>query len=97
MEVGLPPRVVDKSLLPNLRQVDFVGYIPTPGYEKYKPFGVASKQVAAQRAKRRGPPKTAHGLGAACAGNVCFYSWTRNYTLVLYEFFFCLFSFCPYW
>ena len=53
MEVGLPPRVVDKSLLPNLRQVDFVGYIPTPGYEKYKPFGVASKQVAAQRAKRR--------------------------------------------
>lgn len=61
MEVGLPPRVVDKSLLPNLRQVDFVGYIPTPGYEKYKPFGVASKQVAAQRAKRREPPKTAAG------------------------------------
>jgi len=54
MEVGLPPRVVDKSLLPNLRQVDFVGYIPTPGYEKYKPFGVASKQVAAQRAVQDG-------------------------------------------
>mmetsp|Transcript_18769 Transcript_18769/g.48144 ORF Transcript_18769/g.48144 Transcript_18769/m.48144 type:complete len:1322 (+) Transcript_18769:261-4226(+) len=39
MAVGLPPRVVDPSLLKNLKQVDFVGYVGNPKYSRSrKPF-----------------------------------------------------------
>lgn len=32
---GLPPRVVDASLLgPSLKQVDFVGHVPNPHYSR---------------------------------------------------------------
>ena len=71
MQVGQPPRVVDNSLLTKLRQVDFVGYIPTPGFEANRAFGVASKQVAALRAKRQEPSKgniTGDGGGAVGGG-----------------------------
>ena len=52
---GLPPRVVDPELLKDIKQVDFVTYIPNPHYRRDKAAGEAAKKVAALRNKRMRP------------------------------------------
>ena len=52
---GLPPRVVDPGLLKDIKQVDFVTYIPNPHFRREKAAGEAAKKVAALRNKRLQP------------------------------------------
>lgn len=55
LDVGLAPRVVDPALLPDMKQVDFVGYIQNPKFRRGAPRGEATKAVAALRNKRLQP------------------------------------------
>ena len=52
---GLPPRVVDSGLLKDIKQVDFVTYIPNPHFRRGKAIGEAAKKVATLRNKRVRP------------------------------------------
>ena len=52
---GLPPRVVEAGLLKDIKQVDFVTYIPSPYFRRDKAAGEATKKVAALRNKRMRP------------------------------------------
>lgn len=49
----LAPRVVDLSSLNNLKQADFVTYIPNPHFRRHQRYGVATRAVAALRNQRR--------------------------------------------
>ncbi|KAL4432378.1 hypothetical protein ABPG77_001677 [Micractinium sp. CCAP 211/92] len=53
--VGLPPRVVDATLLKSMRQSDFVGYIHNPHFQRGAPYGAATRAAAAQRNQRVQP------------------------------------------
>lgn len=52
---GLPPRVIDPVLFKDIKQVDFVTYIPNPHYRRDAPQGEASRKVAKLRNKRMQP------------------------------------------
>ena len=52
---GLPPRVVNLGLLNDIKQVDFVTYIPNPHFRRDKPRGEAARLIAALRNKRLEP------------------------------------------
>lgn len=57
---GMPPRVVDPKLLQNIKQVDFVTYIPNPHYQRERAAGEAAKKVALLRNKRMQPKELGH-------------------------------------
>lgn len=52
MSVGLPPRVVDSSLLNTGKVSDFVTYIKNPKFDSNKPPGAAAAAISAVRNKR---------------------------------------------
>ena len=53
ISAGLPPRMLDPSVLKGLKQVDFVGYATNPHAQRGLPRGEAAKRVAAIRNLRR--------------------------------------------
>lgn len=52
---GMPPRVVDSSLLTGMQVADFVGYIANPKYKRSAAYGEATRQVAPLRNQRVQP------------------------------------------
>ncbi|KAL4859552.1 PAN2-PAN3 deadenylation complex catalytic subunit pan2 [Chlorella vulgaris] len=68
--VGLPPRVVDASLLKGMKQSDFVGYIPNTHYQRGAPYGAATRAAAAKRNQRVQPQPGTEELAAARAERV---------------------------
>ena len=52
MSVGLPPRVIDPTLLKGMKQVDFVGYLVNPHFSRGKVFGEATRLAAPLLNKR---------------------------------------------
>lgn len=65
---GQPPRTLDPALLKDVKQVDFVTYIPNPHFQRDKPYGEASKKVALLRNKRLHPkPSATPGCVPSCA------------------------------
>jgi PAB-dependent poly(A)-specific ribonuclease subunit 2 len=52
MSVGLPPRLIDPSLLKGMKQVDFVGYLINPHFSRGKAQGEATRLAAPLRSKR---------------------------------------------
>ena len=47
--------MVDLTLLKDIKQVDFVTYIPNPHYRRDRPRGEAARKVAALRNRRVQP------------------------------------------
>jgi len=52
MSVGLAPRLVSSSLLKDLKQVDFVGYVSNPKYTRTGKPGESTRLVASLRNRR---------------------------------------------
>jgi len=52
---GAAPRVVDLNLLKDIKQVDFVTYIPNPHHRRDRPRGEAARKVAGLRNRRVQP------------------------------------------
>lgn len=67
MSVGLPPRVVDGSLLssPSSKQVDFVTHIENPKHDENNVPGVSAAGVASLRNKRVRHRRTGKEMAAA--------------------------------
>ena len=55
MLVSLPPRTVPPELLKDLKQVEFVGYVQNPQYQRGGKRGQAASAVAAWRNQRLQP------------------------------------------
>ena len=55
MQMRQPPRIVPASLLKEVRQVEFVGYVANPKFRRGAPPGEATKAVAAMRNMRQQP------------------------------------------
>ena len=68
---SLPPRVVDLGLLKDIKQVDFVTYIPNPHFRRDKPRGEAARLIAALRNQRLQPrPDTMNGCVVRAASRL---------------------------
>uniref|UniRef100_A0A7S3VSI1 PAN2 UCH domain-containing protein n=2 Tax=Dunaliella tertiolecta TaxID=3047 RepID=A0A7S3VSI1_DUNTE len=52
MSIGQPPRIIDPSILKQVRQVDFIGHHPNPKYVRGAPYGQATAAVAQLRNMR---------------------------------------------
>ncbi|CAD7704572.1 unnamed protein product [Ostreobium quekettii] len=52
IDVGLPPRTVDVSILNEMKQEDFIGYVPNPEYQEGLAPGEATLRVAPLRNQR---------------------------------------------
>ena len=59
MQMRHPPRIVPPSLLKDVRQVEFVGYVANPLFKRGAPPGEAAKAVAALRNMRQQPKQAA--------------------------------------
>lgn len=75
MQMRQPPRIVPETLLKDVRQVEFVGYVANPMYKRVGAPGEATKAVAAMRNMRHQPKQAS--LNAAPAAR------TRHVTCLM--------------
>ncbi|GMH37026.1 hypothetical protein BSKO_04899 [Bryopsis sp. KO-2023] len=75
IDVGRPPRIVDESILRNLKRAEFIGHLPNPEYRDSLEKGLATKRIWGlrnARVERNAEAMQAiqvEGLGPTAANN----------------------------